>query len=66
MKKDRSLKFQLNKFNKNGFVIEKIFNKSTLKSFKEKLLNKSAFCRNKTVLAFSFNKGGKFVNEIIV
>ena len=38
MKKDRSLKFQLNKFNKNGFVIEKIFNKSILENFKEKLL----------------------------
>ena len=38
MKKDKTLKFQLNKFNKNGFVIEKILNRSTLNSFKEKLL----------------------------
>lgn len=38
MKKDRSFKFQLNKLNKDGFVIEKIFNTDILESFKKKLI----------------------------
>lgn len=38
MKKNRNFKFQLNKLNKDGFVIEKIFNTITLEIFKKKLI----------------------------